>query len=81
MRRRWNYCCPAIFSRGKAAKAALLLQYTRAHLALGRVALARQRGKSAATHFEAALAPPANLGEAKHLLANDSDIQLWLGRA
>jgi TolA-binding protein len=32
-------------------------------------------------HFEAALASPRNLSEAKHLLANQSDIHYWLGCA
>jgi tetratricopeptide (TPR) repeat protein len=36
---------------------------------------------SAATHFEKALTAPLNLGEAKHLLANQSDIHYWLGCA
>jgi tetratricopeptide (TPR) repeat protein len=36
---------------------------------------------SAAAHFEAALTAPRNLGEAKHLLANQSDIHYWLGCA
>src|SRR5262249_31069458 len=33
------------------------------------------------SHFESALAAPQNLGEAKHLLANQSDIHFWLGCA
>lgn len=37
--------------------------------------------ESAVAHFEAALTAPRNLGEAKHLLANQSDILYWLGRA
>ncbi len=37
--------------------------------------------ESAVTHFEAALMAPRNLGEAKHLLANQSDIHYWLGCA
>jgi tetratricopeptide (TPR) repeat protein len=37
--------------------------------------------ESAAAHFEAALTAPRNLGEAKHLLANQSDIHYWLGRS
>jgi tetratricopeptide (TPR) repeat protein len=37
--------------------------------------------QKAADHFCAALHPPRNLGEAKHLLANQSDIHYWLGRA
>ena len=36
---------------------------------------------SAAAHFRAALTAPGNLGEAKHLLANQSDIHYWLGCA
>ena len=35
----------------------------------------------AADHFRAALTAPRNLGEAKHLLANQSDIHYWLGCA
>jgi tetratricopeptide (TPR) repeat protein len=54
-------------------------QHVRAHLALGRRALAL--GRPARGHFENALASPENLGEAKHLLANQSDIHYWLGVA
>ena len=36
---------------------------------------------AAAQHFRAALTAPRNLGEAKHLLANQSDIHYWLGCA
>lgn len=56
-------------------------QYVRARLALGRRALAAGDGPGAVQHFEAALEPPANLGEARHLLANQSDVHYWLGRA
>ena len=35
----------------------------------------------ARAHFERALTAPRNLGEAKHLLANESDIHFWLGCA
>jgi len=35
----------------------------------------------AVAHFRAALTAPLNLGEAKHLLANQSDIHYWLGCA
>lgn len=58
---------------GKAA----LGQYVRAHLLLGREA----EGDQAVAHFQAALSAPNNLGEAKHLLANQSDIHLLLGDA
>ncbi len=56
-------------------------QWVRSHLALGRAALAAGQSARAREHFEAALTAPRNLGEAKHLLANQSDIHYWLGRA
>ena len=52
-------------------------QYVRACLLLGRGA----SGDEAVAWFEAALRAPENLGEAKHLLANQSDIHLLLGDA
>lgn len=55
-------------------------QYVRASLLLGRKALAAGDSATALRHFEAALEPPVNLGEARHLLANPSDIHYWLGR-
>jgi len=68
------------FQPWEGGEGAALGQYTRAHLALGRAALAAGQAAKARAHFEAALVAPKNLGEAKHLLTNDSDIQLWLGR-
>ena len=56
-------------------------QHVRTHLALGRRALARGEPATARDLFEAALTSPPNLGEAKHLLANQSDIHYWLGVA
>lgn len=56
-------------------------QFTRAHLSLGRSALAAGDVSAACQHFEAALTAPLNLGEARHLLANQSDIHYWLGCA
>jgi tetratricopeptide (TPR) repeat protein len=56
-------------------------QWTRSHLALGRSALKRGDSAKACEHFSAALTAPRNLGEAKHLLANQSDIHYWLGCA
>jgi tetratricopeptide (TPR) repeat protein len=69
------------FQPWEGGEGGALLQYTRAHLALGRAAFVEGNAEEAREHFQAALTPPSNLGEAKHLLANDSDIQLWLGRA
>ncbi len=67
-------------------------QHVRAQLALGRAALQSAIGNrqsaikqrlltSAAKCFQNALATPPNLGEAKHLLANQSDVHYWLGVA
>jgi tetratricopeptide (TPR) repeat protein len=56
-------------------------QWVRSHLALGRAALAGGDGAKATEHFRAALTAPLNLGEARHLLANQSDIHFWLGCA
>ncbi len=56
-------------------------QHVRSHLALGREALARREAGLAREHFEAAMNAPMNLGEANHLLANQSDIHYWLGCA
>lgn len=56
-------------------------QHVRTHLALGRQALRTGDAGQARQHFESALGAPENLGEAKHLLANQSDIRFWLGCA
>lgn len=56
-------------------------QWTRTHLLLGRDALKKGDHGTALGHFEAALTPPPTLGEAKHLLANQSDVYYWLGEA
>jgi tetratricopeptide (TPR) repeat protein len=56
-------------------------QYVRAHAALGRAALARGHAAQARAHFEAAMQPPPSLGEARHLLTNQSDLHYWLGGA
>ncbi|MFH1496770.1 MAG: DUF5107 domain-containing protein, partial [Verrucomicrobiota bacterium] len=51
------------------------------HLALGRTALAKADAAVARDHFTQAFAPTRNLGEVRHLLANQSDIHYWLGLA
>ena len=56
-------------------------QWVRSHLALGRQALADLNHTKAREHFEAALTARQSLGEAKHLLSNQSDIRYWLGCA
>ena len=55
-------------------------QYVRSRLALGRIA-GRRGGRRRPGAFLSAAAPPQNLGEARHLLANQSDVQYWLGCA
>jgi tetratricopeptide (TPR) repeat protein len=56
-------------------------QHVRTHLALGRRALQAGQASEAVRSFEAALDAPDNLGEAKHPLANQSDVFYWLGVA
>jgi len=56
-------------------------QHVRSNLALGRQALREGNPAAAQRHFESALSAPRHLGEAKHLLANQSDIHYWLGCA
>jgi tetratricopeptide (TPR) repeat protein len=56
-------------------------QHVRTHVALGRHALQRGKAAEARSYFETALDAPENLGEAKHPLANQSDIYYWLGAA
>lgn len=56
-------------------------QHVRTHLSLGRRALASGMPGIAREHFLQALTSPRNLAEAKHLLANQSDIHYWLGLA
>jgi len=56
-------------------------QWARSHLMLGRAAFKRGNATAAQEHFAAALTAPPNLGEARHLLANQSDAHFWLGCA
>jgi len=69
------------FQPWEGGEGAALGQHVRTQLALGREALAHQDHPCAADHFAEALKSPRHLGEAKHLLANQSDIHYWLGVA
>jgi tetratricopeptide (TPR) repeat protein len=69
------------FQPWEGGEGTALGQYVRTRLALGRRELAGGRAPEARRHFEAALDVPETLGEAKHLLANQSDAHYWLGRA
>ncbi len=55
--------------------------HVEAHLTLGQAALARGDAPEAHRCFAAALEVPLNLGEARHPLANASNIHFWLGTA
>ncbi|KAL4858553.1 hypothetical protein ACK3TF_001510 [Chlorella vulgaris] len=69
------------FQPWEGGEGAALGQHVRSHLALGQGALAEGRAEDAVAAFSAALESPHNLGEAKHLLANDSEARYWLGCA
>lgn len=70
-----------IFQPWEGGEGLALGQHVRTHLSLGRRELEQGRYEKAKALFEAALSSPRNLGEAKHLLANQSDIHYWAGRA
>jgi len=69
------------FQPWEGGEGLVLGQHVRAHLALGRRALQNGNPREAQRLFEVALTCPENLGEAKHLLANQSDVYYWLGVA
>ena len=59
----------------------VLAQHVATHLGLGRRELDIGNPANALTHFESAMHPPRNLGEARHLLAATADIDYHLGLA
>lgn len=69
------------FQPWEGGEGAALGQHIRTHLRLGRAALATGKPREAAGLFIVALSAPDSLGEARHLLANASDIHFWLGEA
>ena len=71
--------CSRRFQPWEGGEGQVLGQHVRTHLALGREALARHDFSIAHRHFANALTAPENLGEARHLLANQSNIHYWLG--
>jgi tetratricopeptide (TPR) repeat protein len=68
-----------IFQPWEGGEGLVLAQFVRSNLLLGRRALLQNDPSRARRFFEAVLAPPQNLGEAKHLLANWSDVFFWIG--
>jgi tetratricopeptide (TPR) repeat protein len=68
------------FQPWEGGEGLVLTQFVRAELLLGRSALASENPRDALEHFLHALNPPSNLGEAKHLLVNQSEVFFWLGR-
>jgi tetratricopeptide (TPR) repeat protein len=69
------------FQPWEGGEGLVLGQYVRSHCLLGRRNLRAGDIARACRHFYAALEPPESIGEAKHLLANQSEIYYWLGVA
>jgi tetratricopeptide (TPR) repeat protein len=69
------------FQPWEGGEGQVLGQHVRTQLALGREALRHHDYPCALSHFKSALTSPPNLGEARHLLANRSDVHYWLGVA
>jgi tetratricopeptide (TPR) repeat protein len=59
----------------------VLKQYTSARLLLGQKALDDGDSWAALDHFNRAMQPPQNLGEAYHLLQAKADVSYWIGKA
>ncbi len=59
----------------------VLRQYTTAHLHLGQIDLRAGDATAALQHFELAMSPPQNLGEAYHPLQAKADVCYWTGKA
>jgi tetratricopeptide (TPR) repeat protein len=69
------------FQPWEGGEGQVLAQWMRTLLRLGRDDLLAGRAATAVEWFRLALNPPESLGEARHLLANQSDIHCWLGCA
>jgi tetratricopeptide (TPR) repeat protein len=69
------------FQPWEGGEGQVLAQHVRTHLRLGRTALASGKVAEARRLFTVAQEAPRNLCEAKHLLANQSEIHFWLGEA
>ena len=69
------------FSPWEGGEGLVSAQYVHAHRALGITALAGERPAAALEHFEAARHYPHNLGEGKHLLTLERDLDYFSGLA
>ena len=69
------------FQPWEGGEGLVLAQYARSCILLGRQALGCRKCADARSHFQAALKAPENLSEAKHLLANYSEIYYWIGES
>lgn len=69
------------FAPWEGGEGMALAQFVRTQLALARRALAAGDRASARIRLEAAMSPPESLGEARHPLANQSDLEYWMGVA
>jgi tetratricopeptide (TPR) repeat protein len=69
------------FAPWEGGEGLVLGEYVRTQLSLARRALSNGDKVTAKRLLEAALDPPESLGEARHLLSNQSDVYYWLGVA
>jgi tetratricopeptide (TPR) repeat protein len=69
------------FAPWEGGEGTVLGQFVRTQLALARKALAAGDRGAARSILEAAMSPPESLGEARHPLANQSDLDYWMGVA
>ncbi len=69
------------FQPWEGGEGLVLAQYERAQLLLGRRSLDQSDFASARSHFLAALQPPKNLSEAKHLLVDQREIYFCVGES
>jgi tetratricopeptide (TPR) repeat protein len=69
------------FQPWEGGEGLVLEQWTRANLTLGKESLAKGDAAVALSFFRAVLAPRESLGEATHLLANQSETFYWAGVA
>jgi tetratricopeptide (TPR) repeat protein len=82
---RWQealeHLCARRFSPWEGGEGLVSAQYVHAHSALGRAALDEGKPAEALQHFDAARSYPQNLGEGKHLLTLERDLDFFSGSA